>query len=94
MIKQLIIKNLFNQFNYNIEFNNSGINIITGPNGFGKSTILKIIEALIEKDTFDLSQFVFDEILVKSTDLSLTIQKKIRYWVSMVANYKFIPKEN
>lgn len=46
MIKNLCIEQLFGRFNYNIALKPNGITIITGPNGFGKSTILKIIDAL------------------------------------------------
>lgn len=37
---------LFDRFNYNIELNPEGLTILTGPNGYGKSTILKCIEAI------------------------------------------------
>ena len=35
-------KGLFGRFDYTIEFKKDGLTIITGPNGFGKSTILKL----------------------------------------------------
>lgn len=37
---------LFGRFDYDIIFNSEGLTIITGPNGYGKSTILKSIEAI------------------------------------------------
>ena len=46
MISCLEIKKLFNRFDYTIELQRNTITILTGPNGFGKSTILKIISAL------------------------------------------------
>jgi ATPase len=46
MIRNIQIDNLFGRFNYNISTKIEGITIITGPNGFGKSTILRIINAL------------------------------------------------
>lgn len=39
-------KQLFSRFDYDVVFNSDGLTILTGPNGFGKSTILKSIEAL------------------------------------------------
>lgn len=45
-MKKIVIKNLFNQFNYEINLNSDGLSILTGPNGYGKSTILKMINAL------------------------------------------------
>ena len=43
LISNLKITGLFGRFNYNIELKDNNITILTGPNGFGKSTILKII---------------------------------------------------
>jgi len=46
MIKIINIVKLFGRFDYDIATKDGGITIITGPNGFGKSTILQIIDAL------------------------------------------------
>ena len=40
------IQGLFNRFDYKFELKEEGITILTGPNGFGKSTILKCIDEL------------------------------------------------
>ena len=37
---------LFERFDYNVTLNQDGLTILTGPNGYGKSTILKSIEAI------------------------------------------------
>lgn len=42
MIKSIQLHKLFGRFNYNISMKSGGVTIITGPNGFGKSTILRI----------------------------------------------------
>ena len=39
-------KKLFGRFDYDVIFNSEGLTILTGPNGYGKSTILKSIEAI------------------------------------------------
>lgn len=46
MINKIYIEKLFGRFDYDIVAKPGGITIITGPNGFGKSTILQIINAL------------------------------------------------
>lgn len=48
---------LFGRFDYDIIFNSEGLTIITGPNGYGKSTILKSIEA-ISKEFIGLMFFM------------------------------------
>lgn len=67
MLKQLNIKKLFGHFNYNISFNDE-ITIISGPNGYGKTTILRIIRDVLEDNLFDLSKVVFDEIALTNSD--------------------------
>lgn len=62
MIKKIIIEKLFNQFNYSIELKDNGVTILTGPNGFGKSTILKSIEALNKGDLFFFEKLEFSRL--------------------------------
>ncbi|MBV7271624.1 AAA family ATPase [Clostridiaceae bacterium UIB06] len=50
MINKIEIDKLFGRFDYEIVFDPKGVTIITGPNGYGKSTILRSIEALYEGD--------------------------------------------
>lgn len=45
-MKRIKFTKLFGRFNYDIEFKDEGITIITGPNGFGKSTILRCIDSI------------------------------------------------
>lgn len=49
-IKQVSVKNLFGLFNHSIPFNlDKKITIIHGPNGFGKTIILKFIDGLFNR---------------------------------------------
>jgi predicted ATP-binding protein involved in virulence len=64
MIKALKVTGLFGRFTYSIECKPDGITIITGPNGFGKSTILKIIDSLSRVDIAFFLQLEFKEIVV------------------------------
>jgi predicted ATP-binding protein involved in virulence len=67
-VKKIRIQKLFGLFNYNIELNqDEGITILTGPNGYGKTTILNIIYNLFnqgffyfQKLNFELISFSFD----------------------------------
>lgn len=75
MIK-LKIKKLFGIFNYEINLKDGGITILTGPNGFGKTTILKCLEALtsIEKIKY-FYKLYFSEISITINDNLFCITK-------------------
>lgn len=79
MIIGISINKLFGRFNYDIKFKPGGVTILTGPNGFGKSTILKSINSLSEgyegiKYFFDLD---FERIVIKfkNSGQDITINK-------------------
>jgi predicted ATP-binding protein involved in virulence len=61
-IEKVKISGLFGRFNYTINLvsNENGINIITAPNGYGKSTILKIISSFASGDLFYFVREKFD----------------------------------
>ncbi|MGA1262843.1 MAG: AAA family ATPase, partial [Prochlorothrix sp.] len=64
-ITKISIEGLFGVFDYEIPLNQDDrITILTGPNGFGKTTILKLIYTLIT----DL-QVLLDEVLDDSEGL-------------------------
>jgi ABC-type lipoprotein export system ATPase subunit len=70
------IKNLFGQFDYNIELNQEeGITILTGPNGYGKTTILNIIWGLFNRSLNYIHSVPFKEINL-SLDNGQTIRVK------------------
>ena len=48
-IKSLKIEKLFGCFDYDIDFKDNNITIITGPNGYGKTKCLNIIDAIFNK---------------------------------------------
>lgn len=50
MISSVKITKLFGRFNYELKFMPENIMIITGPNGYGKSTILKMINSFCDNN--------------------------------------------
>lgn len=85
-MKKVKFTKLFGRFDYEIELK-EGITIITGPNGYGKSTILRCIEAiqkgvegiiyLINLDFEKIEIFLVenDAITIKKDDARLYIDK-------------------
>lgn len=76
MLSKVKITNLFGRFDYNIDFKDKDVTIITGPNGFGKSTILKIIDAVSKGNIFYISTLMFEKIELNfDQNVSICFQK-------------------
>jgi predicted ATP-binding protein involved in virulence len=71
-------KGLFGMFDHEVLFNiDTRVTIIHGPNGVGKTTLLKIIDAVFNKQSEELRSVPFDEFSTKFTNKSvLSITKK------------------
>ena len=76
MIKSIKIRDLFGRFDYAFETCIGGVTIITGPNGFGKSTILKIIESIGRGNLYFFKSFDFKEITIEYDNNQKTELKK------------------
>lgn len=75
-ITSIKVNNLYGFLNHCIHLREHGSTIIYGPNGSGKTTFLKIINALFDKNFDDLFDFQFESIEIGYIDgLSLKIDK-------------------
>ena len=64
-IKHFTIKGLYEAFDYDFEISHSDdIFILTGPNGYGKTTILNIIKSLAEQDLYFIYRLSFTTIQI------------------------------
>ena len=68
MLTHIKIEKLFDVFDYDITFNDTGITILTGPNGYGKTTILKILDALSVDNYRFFKSLLFKEITLQFSD--------------------------
>lgn len=75
MIKFLKIGKLFGRFNYELKFSEDNIMIITGPNGYGKSTILKMINGFCSNGLQDLFKYPFEKFVLSCDDCEIRITK-------------------
>ena len=80
MIKQLVIRNLYDLYSYDIKFENEpNIQIITGPNGFGKTTILQIVSHFYSGKFWYFYFLPFSSIdIILSDDIKCTFTKEIQ----------------
>ncbi len=76
MLKSINIKQLFGRFDYELHFPSEGIMIITGPNGYGKSTILRMVEYFCSNDFDHLMEIVFSSFSLICDHNTICIEKK------------------
>lgn len=93
-ISRLIIKDLYDNYNYNIDFNSEEkeqITILTGPNGYGKTTILRILNSLNPKSLYYFYVIKFSEIIISfdnNTVLNITQNYKTETESIFAIDYK------
>ncbi len=77
-LSKIEIKGLFNLFDYTIPLENEeNLLIITGPNGFGKTMILNIIDSLFNNNLDFFQKLVFKSITIETdNDIQLIIEKE------------------
>ena len=77
MLTGIKIEKLFDIFDYDIEFKKEGITILTGPNGYGKTTVLKILDALASQNSLFFTNLLFQKIIFNlSYNNKVTLEKK------------------
>lgn len=83
-LKSIFVGQLFGRFDYQIDFasgprKSSGITIITAPNGYGKSTILRLIDDLVRGSYYRLSRTAFRELVFQSSeDRGVLVEREIK----------------
>jgi excinuclease ATPase subunit len=93
-ISRLQIKNLYDQYNYDIDFNSEEkeqITILTGPNGYGKTTILRILKSLNPRFLYYFYVIKFSEIIISfdnNTILNITQNYKTEVESRSAIDYK------
>ena len=76
-INSLKVSGLFGRFNHDLKFrSDERIMIMIGPNGFGKTTILRIIDVLFNQPLLRLASMPFREVSVSFDDGSNLIVKR------------------
>lgn len=78
MLNKLKIKNLFGLYSYEFDFlfcKESPVRFITGPNGYGKSTILGVLSHLLQCDFAYFVNLLFEEIQIYFDEKLIVISK-------------------
>ncbi len=74
MIKHLVVTGLYGKFDFDLDFNED-LNILTGRNGSGKTTILKLLWYLISGNLERITPEIwFDTVEIETSDFDLTMK--------------------
>ena len=76
MIKKIEIRKLFGRFDYELDLNNeSHMTVLTGPNGYGKTTILRLICTLLTESIESIYVYEFKSFKIVTDSKSIIIEK-------------------
>jgi len=97
IVKKFEAKGVFGYIDFNILFNED-VSFLIGGNGSGKTTALKLMNALLKPNFKDLFQIPFDNcsIVIKSDDQNITItskkdNEKIHLSISGIDEFLLLP---
>ena len=70
MLSTITIKSLYGLYSYSIDFlpNKHSYKFVTGPNAYGKTSLLKMLESLYNQDFQSLANVAFDEFVLMFDD--------------------------
>jgi len=87
MLTKIRIEKLFDIFDYDIVLKAEGVTILTGPNGYGKTTVLKIMDALASQNSLFFVALLFQKITFCLSDgNTITLNKIDKDEVEVVVN--------
>ena len=84
-IKRVSVNNLFDAFSYAIDFKeHNPISIIHAPNGYGKTTVFRIMKAILDMNFGDIITVPFSGFLIEFTDeYTIMVEQTITNAVAM-----------
>lgn len=77
-IKKISVKNLFDYYCYDIDLKKENISIIHAPNGYGKTTVFRMISHVLYLEVVELYEIPFSDFIIEfSDDIIIKVNKQI-----------------
>lgn len=76
VINRIVIEKLYDIYDYDITFDRGDLTLLTGPNGYGKTTILNIIKNALDVNLWFFYNLLFESIRIVWGDDTVLILKK------------------
>ena len=92
-LKRISIEKLFGYISYDINLSSDSYNIISGPNGYGKTVIFNMINNIINGDFDKLEKIIFNSISLSFDNMKLTIEKN-QFDGRVISDYFQLPDVN
>lgn len=77
VVRRIVIEKLHDVYDYDITFDKGGVTLITGPNGYGKTTLLKIIKNALDINFWYFFDLHFASICIYFGDDTILDIKKV-----------------
>ncbi len=75
-IKEISVRGLFGSLNHNIQLSEGGLTFIHGPNGCGKTTLLRLVHATLNGDFLAIKSVDFNELEIGYSDGNALLLKR------------------
>lgn len=75
-IQKIAVRGLFGSLNHDIPLNQGGLTFIHGPNGCGKTTLLRLVHATLNGDFLTIKSVDFDELEISYSDGNALLLKR------------------
>lgn len=77
-INKISVKNLFDYYCYDIDLKKENISIIHAPNGYGKTTVFRMITHVLYLEVVELYEIPFSDFIIEfSDDIIIKVNKQI-----------------
>lgn len=77
-LREIAVTGLNDSLRYNIRLNGDGLTLLTGPNGYGKTSILRLIDGIFSRSIVPLVNVLYQTVTLRMNDeVNISVEKEI-----------------